>query len=906
MHILINLLRPIRSLIPIVWCLVLFTPALSAQKSPNRIAVWLEEHRQSPVSTPVSLFEATVPNNDLSTTLRESTVLRLDENALDGLLHDAPTTMTLQIPQGEGLVELELAKVSILSPGFRVGTLGQYAQENVPVHDAVHYRGIVKGDPQSVAAISLTSSGLMGMFADDAGNWQIGQIEDASGQYVLYRSADLLAQNPHSCATDDVTMHIGSEEPTVDERGIGCKTVEIYFECDYKLFQDKGSSVNNATNYVTALFNQISALYAVENVGVAISEIYVWSSPDPYQSFNSTASVLNAFKANKGTNFNGNLAHFLSTRSLGGGIAYVDVICVKSFAFGVSGIQATFQNVPTYSWSVEVVTHELGHNLGSPHTQSCTWPGGAIDNCVNTEGGCAPGPAPVGGGTIMSYCHLTSYGINFNNGFGPLPGNKIRDRVLAATCAQQNSGNPPTNLSATNITGSSVLLTWDPVTGAAVYTVQYKPVTTNNWINAGTSTAASLPLSGLTNNQNYDWQVKTDCSSYSGSSSFTTNSNGGGNGGGGNCTVVTGLAATNLTQTGATLSWTAVAGATGYDVEYKTGSASTWLAAGTVTGTSYALQGLSANTSYNARVKANCSAFASPVTFTTSSAGGGTGCSAPTGMTTTAITQATATLNWDVVQGATSYTVQYKKSTATSWFTAGTVTTNTTNLQNLLAGTNYHWRVKANCSAYTSNVLFTTSLNNGGGGPVLTCSAPTGLTNVFVGANTAVIRWTAVSGALNYTLQIKLTTSSVWFTLGTVSVTQVSLISMSSNTSYQWRVKANCSGYSLPVTLNTLASLQGSDGTNAFSEVGISVEEGNMEIFPNPASDWLTLRYVSENATELRYVILDATGKVVASDLLLADEQRLSIGKLSAGIYVLTLYNAKRPLATRRFVKGGM
>lgn len=34
----------------------------------------------------------------------------------------------------------------------------------------------------------------------------------------------------------------------------------------------------------------------------------------------------------------------------------------------------------------------------------------------------------------MSYCHLNPVGINFNNGFGPQPGNLIRNRVSNATC----------------------------------------------------------------------------------------------------------------------------------------------------------------------------------------------------------------------------------------------------------------------------------------------------------------------------------------------------------------------------------------------------------------------------------------------------------------------------------------
>lgn len=52
----------------------------------------------------------------------------------------------------------------------------------------------------------------------------------------------------------------------------------------------------------------------------------------------------------------------------------------------------TYSNFPNYSWTVEVVTHELGHNIGSSHTQSYSWPGGAIDNCYETKVLVALGP----------------------------------------------------------------------------------------------------------------------------------------------------------------------------------------------------------------------------------------------------------------------------------------------------------------------------------------------------------------------------------------------------------------------------------------------------------------------------------------------------------------------------------
>jgi len=65
--------------------------------------------------------------------------------------------------------------------------------------------------------------------------------------------------------------------------------------------------------------------------------------------------------------------------------------------------------------------------------------GGAIDDCgplagYPNEGNCALGPDPVNGGTIMSYCHLTNFGINFSNGFGPLPAAAIRGAINQSLC----------------------------------------------------------------------------------------------------------------------------------------------------------------------------------------------------------------------------------------------------------------------------------------------------------------------------------------------------------------------------------------------------------------------------------------------------------------------------------------
>ncbi len=93
------------------------------------------------------------------------------------------------------------------------------------------------------------------------------------------------------------------------------------------------------------------------------------------------------------------------------------------------------------------------------------------------------------------------------------------------------------------------------------------------------------------------------------------------------CGQPTGLASSAITSSGATVSWTAVSGANSYDVDYKTTASSTWTNAATgTTSTSVNIGSLSASTTYDWRVRANCSSGSSAYStaqFTTSPVSGG-------------------------------------------------------------------------------------------------------------------------------------------------------------------------------------------------------------------------------------------------------------------------------------------
>lgn len=215
----------------------------------------------------------------------------------------------------------------------------------------------------------------------------------------------------------------------------------------------------------------------------------------------------------------------------------------------------------------------------------------------------------------------------------------------------------PTWTATSNITATSATLTWASVSGAENYSVQYR-VANGTWYYVPGSPfyTTTANLSGLSPNTNYEWRVRTNCwggqySEWTYPVPFTTS--------GAGCTAPWWLQTNYVTQNSAIFVWEEIYGAINYTVEWRI-SGGTWsnLPGSPFTNNWIEVGGLQSCTTYEWRVRANCgggmySAWSYVTSFTTLCSS----CNVPTWPTTSYVTSTSATLHWDAVAGALSYSV---------------------------------------------------------------------------------------------------------------------------------------------------------------------------------------------------------------------------------------------------------
>jgi FG-GAP repeat/Metallo-peptidase family M12/Fibronectin type III domain len=514
----------------------LLTAAVSGQRrSDKQVVARIAAHKAVSTFTrftPFAQTEAPALRDALiGAVVEDASFMVASVEALSGVLAQPPEQLTLEIPAEDGLIELDLVRADIYATGFSLVT----ASTNAAVEhvQGVHYRGIIAGRENSLAAISIFPDEVMGFVSDVAGNHVLGKLEGSIDEHIYYAERDLIDPPVFECHTSDEGDAHPIGTPTGQYQAKTARCVDLYWEVDHDIFLDKGG-IANTSNYITGLFNQHATLFDNDGISVLLSQLFIWDVASPYTG--NTASVLLGQFQSFHNGFNGDVGHLLDYTN-DGGLAVFDGLCASDpdNRMCYSGINDSYSGVPVYSWSVTVVTHEEGHVLGSPHTHACVWNGDdtAIDGCGPSEGypyegPCGGAPMPADGGTIMSYCHLTPVGIDFNLGFGPQPAALIINNVDAAPCvgACGVAGcDMPTNITI-NALANSATVSWTAVVGATSYTLQWKPSGTAAWTTVAGITVTNHDLTGLLPAVTYSYRVLTECvggtSAYSPVLSFTT------------------------------------------------------------------------------------------------------------------------------------------------------------------------------------------------------------------------------------------------------------------------------------------------------------------------------------------------------------------------------------------------
>ena len=382
---------------------------------------------------------------------------------------------------------------------------------------------------------------------------------------------------------------------------------------------------------------------------------------------------------------------------------------------------ATVNTVPTVSFSGLNVSYPSN---ASPVTLTGTPVSGTFSGPGMNGNQFNPATAGVGGPYSITYSYTSAQGCT---------GTQTQEVIVTTPTVNCLI---PSGLTATNILNTSVQVNWTGAT-ADSFLVRYALHNTTNFVwkkIIGQPNVVYTVLSGLTPGTQYDWWVRSLCTSIASSiyqavpATFTTLNTSV------PCITPYNLNATSVTNTTALLSWTNMVTADTFRVRYAVNGTTNfiWKDVNGAGGSSTSIAGLIPGTTYQFQVSSKCSGVSSPYcnSFLFTTLNTAVACIVPYGLSTTNITNISAKVNWTNLVVADTFRVRYSMNGTTNYFwkdvNGGGGTTNAT-ITGMAASTVYQWQVRSMCTSmgsssnYSPPVIFTTlaariaSVDDGGG-----------------------------------------------------------------------------------------------------------------------------------------------------------------------------------------------
>ena len=388
--------------------------------------------------------------------------IEIKESSIASMMDEVRETGFLEIdafplPDGS-TVKLKLREARPFAPDARFirqtksDPKTAHVEPAVVPENALILTGEVGEDADSFVMLALSDQGSFGFIQNSKGNSVIssGKLGQKL-EPVIYNPEVALGGilNMTDWVCGEETAHLenlaafGEHPPQGGLAGAAqCKVIKVALEYDYE-FWNTAMNADGwvALFYTAALVGALDEIYGRDaGVSIQLSNIRIWEDPaDPWTGVDTAAQLaeLRDWYWDNGDDIDRDIAILCSSRSIGGGRAYLGGLC-NNYGYSVcGGMSGSFPyplaDYTPGNWDLIVVAHELGHNLGTTHTHNYCPP---LDQCASaTQFGSCQDSRECQQGTIMSYCHTCSGGSsNIRLRFHPTVAQTISDYVASSAC----------------------------------------------------------------------------------------------------------------------------------------------------------------------------------------------------------------------------------------------------------------------------------------------------------------------------------------------------------------------------------------------------------------------------------------------------------------------------------------
>jgi hypothetical protein len=647
------------------------------------------------------------------------------------------------------------------------------------------------------------------------------------------------------CATMGNLDRLKSIDPDIEQR-----MLDIELQTQSYIEQEKTARINNNLNEIAVVRNIPVVVHVLYNTTAQnISDAQIQSQ---IAILNNDFRRLNADKINTPTTFTAVAADAEINFCLAS---------VSPTGAATNGITRTFTSKASFAADDKMKSSSTGGV--SP------WPTDKYLNIwVCNLGGGLLGYAQFPGGSAATDGVVVGYNYFGNTGVVTAPFNKGRTATHEvghwlnlrhiwgdATCGSDNVTDTPTH-NTSNYGCPSHPKSNSCGTSAEMF-MNYMDYTDDGCMNMFTLGQKSrMQALFATGGQKASLLTSNGCGTASGGGSTTT------------CAIPSGLNATSVASSSATLNWSAVSGATSYAIQYKPTSSSTWISTSSATN-SKSISGLSPTTTYQFQIKTICSAgssaYSTAASFITTS-------SSTTGTTVNLGSGTTAS----VIAPYGTYYMDEKVQfilTKAELIAAGYSTTN-----NMLRSLAF------NVSSAVAQVMngFTIKMRHTGNASFTSTSflASTGMTTLFTGNVTAVAGWNThtFSVPFNYDGVNNVLVEICWNNSTYSGDSKVFATTLSTyNTLYlksdnsTGGICANTTGTRTKTRPNMRLNFSGYSSSFSPKLSGEILEENSSEmvfsfnIYPNPVKSILTieLNNTSKEQEEVKVIVFNLLGEII-------------------------------------------